>query len=105
MRLVRRVPADVFWPRPTVDSAIVRLDRRDAPADVDPVALFRVVDVAFEQRRKTMANAIRRLGATREEVAALCAAARIQPSQRPERTDLTAFVRLTDGLVATGWRP
>jgi 16S rRNA (adenine1518-N6/adenine1519-N6)-dimethyltransferase len=105
VRLVRRVPADVFWPTPTVDSAIVRLDRRDAPLAVDPAAMFRVVEVAFEQRRKTLANAIRRLGATREEAAAICVAAGVDPAQRPQRTDLAGFARVTEGLVASGWRP
>ena len=28
-RMLRRVPADVFWPRPKVDSVLVRLDRQD----------------------------------------------------------------------------
>jgi len=104
-RLVRRVPADVFWPKPTVDSAIVRLDRHPPTVDAEPAALFRVVDVAFEQRRKTIANAVRRLGASAEEAARLCADAAVEPSQRPERTDLAGFARLTGALVATGWRP
>src|SRR5262245_6781 len=60
-RVLRTVPPDVFWPRPAVGSAIVRLDRLPAPpVDVDPTVLWRVVDVAFAERRKTMRNALRR---------------------------------------------
>jgi 16S rRNA (adenine1518-N6/adenine1519-N6)-dimethyltransferase len=105
VRFVRRVPADVFWPKPTVDSAIVRLDRHAPPVGAEPAALFRVADAAFEQRRKTIANAVRRLGASAEEATRVCAAAGVEPSQRPERIDLAGFARLTGALVATGWRP
>jgi 16S rRNA (adenine1518-N6/adenine1519-N6)-dimethyltransferase len=105
VRLVRRVPADVFWPKPTVDSAVVRFDRHAPPVDAEPASLFRVVDVAFEQRRKTIANAIRRLGASAEEAAGVCASAGVEPSRRPERIDLAGFARLAGALGATGWRP
>ena len=60
--IVRRVPASVFWPPPNVDSVLVRLTPHAPPVDVDPVALFRVIEEGFAERRKTMANAIRRLG-------------------------------------------
>jgi 16S rRNA (adenine1518-N6/adenine1519-N6)-dimethyltransferase len=60
--LLRRIPADVFWPRPNVDSVLVRIDRRTPSVDVDPVSLFAVVEESFAERRKTMANALRRLG-------------------------------------------
>ena len=61
--IVRRVPASVFWPRPKVASVVVRFDRLDAPpVDVEPERLWRVVDAGFAERRKTMRNALRRLG-------------------------------------------
>ncbi|HEY8019040.1 MAG TPA: 16S rRNA (adenine(1518)-N(6)/adenine(1519)-N(6))-dimethyltransferase RsmA, partial [Actinomycetota bacterium] len=61
--IVRRVPASVFWPRPTVASVIVRFDRLDAPpVDAEPERLWRVVEAGFAERRKTMRNALRRLG-------------------------------------------
>lgn len=55
-----RVPRTVFIPRPEVDSAVVRLIRRDQPAvDVpDQDLFFRVVRGAFGQRRKTLLNAL-----------------------------------------------
>ena len=60
--LVRRVPPAVFWPRPAVESVVVRLARRDRPSvDVDERRL-EVVDAGFAERRKTMRNALRRLG-------------------------------------------
>jgi 16S rRNA (adenine1518-N6/adenine1519-N6)-dimethyltransferase len=89
------VPPDVFWPRPKVGSAVVRLDRLDRPAvDVDESLLWRVVDVAFAERRKTMRNAVRRLGLSAPEADRALAEADVSPDTRPETLDLNAFARL-----------
>jgi 16S rRNA (adenine1518-N6/adenine1519-N6)-dimethyltransferase len=94
-RIVRTVPPDVFWPRPKVGSAVVRLDRLDRPAvDVDESLLWRVVDVAFAERRKTMRNAVRRLGLSPQEADRALAEADVSPDARPETLDLHAFARL-----------
>jgi 16S rRNA (adenine1518-N6/adenine1519-N6)-dimethyltransferase len=103
--LVRRIPADVFWPRPNVDSVAVRLLTRPPSVDVDPEALFRVVDGAFGERRKTMANALRRLGLGRDDARAALREAGVDPSERPERLGLAEFARIAQALLAGGWRP
>jgi 16S rRNA (adenine1518-N6/adenine1519-N6)-dimethyltransferase len=96
-RLVRPVPPEVFWPRPAVGSAIVRLDRRSAPlTDVDEEVLWRVVDVAFGQRRKTMRSAVRRLGLDVGDADALLGAAGVDPTSRPEELDVAAFARIAE---------
>jgi 16S rRNA (adenine1518-N6/adenine1519-N6)-dimethyltransferase len=104
-RVVRRVPADVFWPRPNVDSVVVRLAPHPPPVDVDPRALFRVVDEGFAERRKTMANAVRRLGPSLGDAKRILEASEIDPATRAERLGLEAFARLTTALLDEGWRP
>src|SRR3954470_2269889 len=80
--ILRPVPPSVFWPRPPVASAIVRIERRVRPAvDVDETSLWRVVDEAFGQRRKAMRGALRRLGA--EDPDAILGDAGVEPSARP----------------------
>jgi 16S rRNA (adenine1518-N6/adenine1519-N6)-dimethyltransferase len=97
--IVRTVPTSVFWPRPTVTSAIVRLERRDRPAvDVDPAALWPVVDESFAQRRKAMRAALRRFGAPDPE--GVLARAAVDPSARPQELDLAAFARIAEALPA-----
>src|SRR5438132_6222304 len=82
---IRRVSPEVFWPRPKVESVVVRLDRLSAPpVDVDEDRLWRVLDEAFAQRRKTMRNALRRLG--------------LDPSARPEELSLEDFARVASAL-------
>ena len=58
--LVARVPAGAFYPRPDVDSEIVRLEVRERPAvDVSDVEqFFRVVKAGFSQKRKQLRNAL-----------------------------------------------
>lgn len=49
-----------FYPAPQVDSAVIRLSVRPAPAaaPADTAAFFRLVKAAFSQKRKTLANAV-----------------------------------------------
>jgi len=97
--ILRPVAPSVFWPRPSVASAIVRIERRARPAvDVGETALWRVVDEAFGQRRKAMRGALRRLGA--ENPDAILREAGVEPSARPEQLDLAAFARIAEALPA-----
>src|SRR3954464_9223693 len=97
--VVRQVPASVFWPRPSVASAIVRMERRDQPpVAVHPAALWLVVDEAFAQGRKAMRGALRRLGA--EDPDAVLRSAGVDPAARAEELDLAAFARIAESLAA-----
>lgn len=97
--LVRRVPPSVFWPRPNVESVLVRLDRRDGPAvGVAEERLWPVVDAGFAERRKTMRNALRRLGVERGEADDLLAAAGVDPSARAETLSLEEFARIAEAF-------
>ena len=83
-----RPPPSVFWPRPEVDSVLVRIDRHvRPPVAVAPGLLFDVVKAAFGQRRKTVRNAL----AARWEVGrvdAAMAAAGVDPRARAETLGL-----------------
>ena len=101
VEVVRRVPATVFWPRPNVESVVVRLDRLTSPpVDVDEASLFRVVDVAFAERRKTMRNALRRLGLEPQQADEVLADAGVEPQTRPEQLDLAAFATIAERIPA-----
>ena len=98
--LVRRVPPGVFWPRPKVESVIVRLVRRDEPpVGVDEGRLWTVVDAGFAERRKTMRNALRRLEIEGQEADHLLEAAGVAPSARAETLSLEDFARIAAMLA------
>jgi 16S rRNA (adenine1518-N6/adenine1519-N6)-dimethyltransferase len=104
-RVVRRVPADVFWPRPKIDSVLVRLEPRPPTVDVERAALFAVVNEGFAERRKTMANALRRLGRDPASAAEVLRTVGLDPSARAERLGLDDFARITEAMLERGWRP
>lgn len=54
------VSPNCFIPRPNVDSAVIRLDKyANPPISVNnPQKMFRIIKGAFEQRRKTLTNAL-----------------------------------------------
>jgi len=51
------VPPEVFWPRPRVESAVVRVDRHADAVEI-PTGFERLVAAGFGQRRKTLRRAL-----------------------------------------------
>jgi 16S rRNA (adenine1518-N6/adenine1519-N6)-dimethyltransferase len=92
-RLVGRVPATVFVPRPRVESVLVRMDRRSVPAVdpavVSPERLFAVVRAGFAQRRKMLRRSL--AGVVGPEC---FEAARIEPTARAEELSVEQWGRL-----------
>ena len=95
----RTVPAGLFWPRPRVESAVLRLARREGapPAfrDAEHAARFdRLVDGLFQRRRKTLRKA---LGAHLDDVdraAEALEAAALDPGGRAETLSWPELLRL-----------
>jgi len=92
------VPPGAFTPPPKVDSAVVRLlpKPRSTLGIADPAVFERVVAAAFQQRRKTLRNAL----------SAVCpatamAAVGIDPGTRAEQVPVTAWVALANHVAAT----
>ena len=92
------VPASVFVPVPNVESALVRIERRETPAvgpDVEPEALFGLVGTGFGQRRKMLRRSLAGV-----VTAAAFAAADVNPEARPEELDVVAWGRLAAAVAA-----
>ena len=102
------VPRTVFVPAPNVDSAILKMVRRDQPAvEVqDENFFFKVSKASFVHRRKTLWNNLTSyFGKSEETKVKLIAAlerAELSPSVRGESLDLETFARLSDALKAEG---
>lgn len=98
-----RVPHTVFIPRPEVDSAVVRLTRREKPAvDVpDEELFFKVVRGAFGQRRKTIQNALGSAFSSidRTLLSGILNAAGVDPGRRGETLSLEEFARIARGVA------
>ncbi|RSI35277.1 16S rRNA (adenine(1518)-N(6)/adenine(1519)-N(6))-dimethyltransferase RsmA [Streptococcus sanguinis] len=102
------VPRTVFVPAPNVDSAILKMVRRNQP----PVEVqnekffFKVSKASFVHRRKTLWNNLTsHFGKSEETKSKLTAAlerADLSPSVRGEALSLEEFARLADALKSEG---
>ena len=104
--LAGAVGRQVFWPVPNVDSALVRLVRREPPASrAGREAVFACVDAAFAQRRKTLRAALAPWAGSPAQAEVVLRAAGVDPSLRGERLGVEEFTRVADAraaLVAPG---
>jgi 16S rRNA (adenine1518-N6/adenine1519-N6)-dimethyltransferase len=95
--LLFRVPAGAFRPRPTVDSAVLRLSPRPRPA-IEPAlegGYRRFVLDAFALRRKQMRRVLRTMLAVDPPTAdRLLDAAGVSPDARPETLTPEQFAEL-----------
>ncbi len=101
--IARSVPPSVFWPRPQVDSAIVRVvpepERRAGIADYG--AFTSLVRGAFGHRRKRLANALAtsHVVTGKEAASALLAACGIEATARAEHVSLDGYIALANALA------
>jgi 16S rRNA (adenine1518-N6/adenine1519-N6)-dimethyltransferase len=90
-RQAGRVPANVFWPVPNVESGLVAFQTRRPPADVDRDEVFAVIDAAFAQRRKTLRAALAGWAGGPGAAAAILAKAGVDPGARGEALTIEQF--------------
>ena len=101
-RLAGTISRQVFWPVPNVDSVLVAFDRDAQPRGDEELRLraFRIIDAAFQQRRKMLRQALAGvLGGTAAEASALLEAAGVAPTARGEELSIDDFVRIAEVAV------
>ncbi|PHQ30961.1 16S rRNA (adenine(1518)-N(6)/adenine(1519)-N(6))-dimethyltransferase RsmA [Leeuwenhoekiella nanhaiensis] len=88
------VPPSVFNPPPKVDSGVLRLTRKENYKDLacSPEALYKVVKMAFQQRRKTLRNSLKQL-----ELSEAFRESEIF-NLRPEQLSVNRFIELTRAI-------
>jgi 16S rRNA (adenine1518-N6/adenine1519-N6)-dimethyltransferase len=97
MEPLMTIRASAFWPRPEVDSMLVRFFIRERPPVEVPseTLLFRIIRGSFQMRRKQLMNTLEEaLGIDKESVARLARAAGIDPRRRGETLTLDEFAKL-----------
>lgn len=104
IRVAFHVAPGAFEPPPAVESTVLLLTPRAAPAVAvgDEARFRRVVRAAFAQRRKTLANALRAAGLgpkSPQALSARLAEAGIDGRRRGETLGLVEFARLDEALA------
>ncbi len=97
-----KVGAHNFIPAPKVDSAVVRIRLHDQKPIVpsDETTFFKTIRAAFEQRRKTLPNALSAVFSDipKDELTNMIVDCSLSPTIRGERLTVEDFARLSDKI-------
>lgn len=95
-RVLRAVPAQLFWPRPNVESSVLRLElRSERPNAADAQVLDGLIDQLFQHRRQALGGLLARALGGRPEAEALLARHGLQPLARPETLGVAQLLGLS----------
>ena len=103
-KIVLRVGAGSFIPRPNVDSAVIRMELyKENPVSVRNEAfMFALIRASFNQRRKTLVNSLSNAGiqgVTKDSVSDALSEMGLSATIRGEALSLSEFARLSDLLI------
>jgi 16S rRNA (adenine1518-N6/adenine1519-N6)-dimethyltransferase len=102
VRRIAEVGREKFWPRPEVDSTVVRLVRRSQPpVEVgDEEFFFGLVRAGFGRRRKILLNALEAgLGLPKERVRAVLSEQGFSETCRAEELSLEDYAALSRAFI------
>ncbi len=100
VELLRTLPPQAFWPEPTIESALVRLTRRDELGE-RAMEFSRFVQALFSARRKTIRKGLSMMNVDAESA---LTHAGVDGQSRPEELSPEELVRLYAGAKsAVGW--
>jgi 16S rRNA (adenine1518-N6/adenine1519-N6)-dimethyltransferase len=101
-KIISYISKKSFWPKPKVDSAIIKIIPARSPIQVSRLfrkRFFKVVRAGFSQPRKQLINNLSRgLGLDKKKVAVWLLKNKIKPSQRAETLNIEEWLNLTKSI-------
>lgn len=100
--IVRKVSPACFIPQPKVDSIVIKLEKLDAPRVQvkDEKLFFNIIRDSFNMRRKTLSNALKNIGLSKENLYKAFEEAGIDHQRRGETLSIEEFAKLADKIKA-----
>ena len=100
IKLLFKIKNSCFKPAPKVDSCFLHLKMRpyETGIAIDEAFLFKLIQTAFQQRRKNIVNTLKGL-AGRERIEAALKALNISGNARPENLTLSNYIDLSNNLM------
>lgn len=98
--IITTLKAGAFWPRPDVDSAVIRLTLFTEPLlpFAEENQFFTVVKAGFSQKRKQLKNNLRQLGYNPSEISGILDAAGVNGRRRAETLTLSEWIQIYHNL-------
>ncbi len=101
-KIISKVPAASFLPKPAVDSAIIHLKIREKPpiSIINEKLFFKVVRASFSKRRKTLLNSLNasELCIGKTDLEKILTRCEIDPIRRAETLTLQEFSLITNEI-------
>lgn len=103
-KTVAIVPQNCFIPRPNVDSCVIQLKVLKEPEIevIDSAFMFKIIKVAFGQRRKTLVNCLYNSGfinLSKEHISEILTKLEFDTNIRGEALSLNEFAKLSDAFI------
>ena len=99
-QIISYVSKECFWPKPKVDSAIIKITPWDTNIDVPADTFFTIVKAGFAHPRKQLAgNLATGLAIDKSAVQQWLLKNNLQPTQRAETLAIQDWVNLTNTLL------
>lgn len=88
------VSASCFKPKPKVESTVIKLTNRNS--EIPDENIFKIIKIAFQQRRKNIANALsKQIQCPKEELLRILTNLGIDKNTRPEKLSFSDYKNLT----------
>ena len=103
VEIVRKIPPQAFYPQPKVQSCVVKIVSHPVSSTIqDLVFLKKLIRCAFNMKRKTIHNTLRKspqLGLEKDKIVHALECCGIPPRNRPETIHLEQFIALANTFV------
>ncbi len=98
--IITTIKAGAFWPRPDVDSAVIRLALFPEPLLplAEEKAFFTLVKAGFSQKRKQLKNNLRQLGYNSSEISGILDKAGVDGRRRAETLTRSEWIKIYKNL-------
>ncbi len=96
-KVMSHISQNCFYPKPTVDSAIINISNIKKP-DMDMKEFFKLVKVGFSSPRKQLANNLQSLNISREETKRALAECGLDPQARAQILDMEDWKEISTSL-------
>lgn len=99
-----KITRGVFYPQPEINSSLIKLNiRRTSPVSVkNEKLLFNIIRAGFNQRRKTLANALSKRefssSLSRTDIQLILERSKIDPKRRAETLSLQEFANIANAF-------
>lgn len=99
-KILFKVPAGCFFPKPKVDSAFVQfVVRNKLPEAKNPAVLKNIIRTGFQQRRKKLVNGLSKLFSSKEKAVSVFKNLGFDLNLRAENLRMKDYITLADAFI------